>query len=176
MAGNQKPGINVTRIKMSLPSMYVLGRTSPGVGPVELIPIYGGSGQDLASMLKSKGTLPPSGGTETESTVGFSFIDPPLASTSYYGATSTHDATFPGGTATAVCRTAPFASSTIGIYAETLGHVGDIAWAKGSLSGVVTWDSASFTLPAGKAIYLTTPAAQELQMRNVTIVFPGTLA
>lgn len=155
----------------------MLGRTSPGRGPVELIPISGGTGNALGAKLVASGQVQgPVSGDITE--LGFYFQGPPPASTLFYGAASTgYPASFPSGAAScsAKCRVAPFASFTLGLYAEGVGHIADIVWAAGSLTGVITWDNPSYTLPAGTAFYLSTPSVADLRIAQVSVILIGDL-
>lgn len=171
MPGSKKPNIVPTRIKMSIPQGYMLGRTSPGVGPVELIPIAGGSGQDITNAQKATGQLPSGGGGATTQIAELSFTlvgGGTLATAQfYYAALCPVAANFPTTQLTAVdraiCRVPPTTTAVFYLvtdlvaYAASLypaGVAATITFTAGVTTGTVVWIVSPTTVLAGQQLYL----------------------
>lgn len=192
MAGSNKiPAIRPARIP-SIPSGYLLGRVSPGVGPPELIPIQMGAAHSIGQNLKNQGLISTVVNiVELSFTIIGSAGNGLTPNTYYYMAMPPFGAKFPstaGSTAVAaaICRIAPISTVTLYLVANKssyenngypTGVLATIVFTSGQTTGTITWTTNPTTITAATELYLyTSPSTTDSTIEGISVVLVGDYA
>ncbi len=189
MPGNQKPNIVLRPgFKLSIPQGYILGRTAPGVGPVELIPISGGSGNDLTQQIKNSGQLSGNASTQiAEMSMTLNGGSTLFNAQFYYVALCPVAASFPSSNGVAVdksiCRVAPLTDAVFYLVTDIAAHenagyptavAATITFTAGSTTGTIVWLINPTTVTAGQQLYIAcAPSFTDLVIEGVAITLVG---
>jgi len=187
-ASNKVPDIAVRGVRQSMPTGYVIGRVSDGVGPPELIPISTLSFKQIASGLVQQAGA----SSKFVCWLGFALAGggtAVLGSQVGYGAVAPVTATFPTTTAaeiTAVCDVAPLANYVLyvinniteyenaGAKGSPNGIIATITFAANSTTGTISWAAGSVSVPLGTYLYfLTSPTSKDATIQGINILLAG---
>lgn len=165
------PRIKLQRAK-TMPTGYLLGRTSGGQGDVELLG---------PQQLRSLGIAHQTELLQRTTNAGFGFFIEGLmlAGETLGSAVFPFDVTFTDGNVdtTVTSLTPATAGAVLKLNSVDAAHipynVGSITFSAAGTVGVVTWVSGSFVLLAGRAITLVAPAAADATLASVTGIVTG---
>lgn len=174
------PNIEIRGIRQIVPSGFVVGRTSPGSGNVELIPI-----SSLGGQLVKSGTVAPSNET-IHTYLGFVIKGPVPIGAQFLGALSHRDILFPSAAVSSIARskTAPYGNLTFWLVSNLAsflatpptGAIASVAFTAGNATGVVTWLSSGI-IAGNTSLYVVFPASDfDPTMANIELLFAGDLA
>lgn len=158
------PGLNRGQ---GVPAGYILGRSSSGRGPVELL-----RPQDIRAMRIGGGagvTVPPA-------PTGFGFYAEGLMLSGEVLGSAIYNRAiqFADGNGVANALVAPMADAVFEFRVATTSLlVGQLEFAAGSTAGAVTWFG-GFTLPASTPLRVTMPIPADLSLADVSATVYGT--
>lgn len=176
------PNIAVRGIRQVLPTGYVIGRTSPGSGDAELIPL-----SSLGQALVATGTTSGGGGSAPASIrqayLGFVLEGPFALDKQFIGAVSHAAITFPSATiaSSAQALVAPTGNFTIYLVDDLAafissgapaGCLANIDFTTASTAGTVTWYG-SGTFASGTVPYICFPHDFDVTLAQVVLLFAG---
>ena len=155
----------VRRTTQQAPSGYILGRKSPGNGPVELLNLADLQAFGIASKQQAAAGSAVDG-------FGFSICGRTGAAQIICTGVFAKDITFvsldPGDIVTAgVAATSSAAFSVQAVISGIFTEVGQITFSAAGTIAAVTWNTGQFTLPAGTQLRLVAPASQDATLSNI---------
>lgn len=162
----------IRRTTQQAPSGYVLGRRSPGVGPVELLKL---------SDLRALGVATAAQVAAGSSTHGFGFSISGRPSTGQiigiasWPAQMTFVSADPGDVA--VSNIAATASAFFSLQTPVSGiwtEVGRITWSAAGTTGATTWTGGTFQLPANQQLRVVAPSPQDATLSDISAKVVGT--
>lgn len=155
-----------------IPTGYILGRTSPGTGDVELLNSVGQRQAGIAGVGQVAAADAATG-------FGFSIGGLPTDNEFIGSATYPTNVTFASGDGSVVSGFPAASTAVMNIKAPdpTTGLpvvVGTLTWAAGSKTAVIAWSGGSYTLLAGKALSLYAPTPVDASLGDISGTVNGT--
>lgn len=151
-----------------IPKGYVLGRTSSGRGPVELL---------KQSDLRTIGAGGSGGSSKRNTGFGFFIQGRMLASEIIGSAVFAKPVTFTDGSTASIAtaQVGPTVSRSFTFVVNMPGPtvVGTITFAANSKVGVIDWTTSPFILPAGTALTVYAPSVADLAFADVSATVSG---
>lgn len=176
------PIIRIRGIRQIVPSGYVLGRVSPEMGDVELIPMSA-----LTAAAAATGVLPPSAPPGVPH-VGIYTQGPVVPGQYFEFAMAMEDGiTFPSATdaAIAVCEAASASTVVFRVVYDLAAYVASgypsgvmatVTFSSGNTTGAVTWEAGSFVVDRGDILRLVThPTSTDSSISGIQVLLTGTL-
>jgi hypothetical protein len=156
----------VRRTTQQMLSGFILGRGSPGVGPVELLDLQALRQFGIASKADA------AAGGSTLHGFGFSISGRPSAGQVIGIAVFPNDITFvsedPNDVVTStVAATSSAAFSVQALISGVFTEVGQITWGAAGKTGTVTFDGGQYLLSAGTQLKLVAPNPQDTTLSDI---------
>ena len=161
----------VRRTTQQAPSGYILGRKSPGNGPVELLNLADLQAFGIASKQQAAAGSAVHG-------FGFSISGRPgnaqVIGIAVFPAQMTFTSADAGDVATSTVAATSSASFSLqtpvaGVFIE----VGTISWGAAGKTGAVAWSGGAFVLPAGQQLKVIAPASQDATLADIAVKIIG---
>lgn len=154
------------RMQQAVPSGYVLGRVSKGVGPAELIDLRGLTQLGVASAAAAAAG-------STSHGFGFSIIGRPtsgeIIGVGVWPGQMTFTSADPGDVVTSqIAATGSAVFQMQAIVSGVFTQVGTITFSAGDTTGAVAWGSGSYQLAANAQLRLVAPAAADATLANIS--------
>jgi hypothetical protein len=175
------PIIRIRGIRQVVPSGYVLGRVSPEMGDVELIPMSA-----LTAAAAATGVLPSSAAAPQAPNVGTLITGPILPGQYYELAMSPQDGLiFPSSTEASIAVAEVASVSTVTFYLVTDlasfiatgypdGVAASIVFSSGNTTGAVTWIAGTYTINRGEIWrVVTSPLSSDASLAGIQMMFTG---